>query len=248
MSLSAAQQVIPDWPAPASVRAFSTTRAGGVSTAGFGSLNLSLATADAPDHVQENRRRFAACLPAPPGWLRQVHGDRVLDRTTLGATPPEADGSWTDQTLLPCTVLTADCLPVLFCDRGGSRVAAVHAGWRGLRAGILARAVRAMGRPPEQLLAWIGPAIGVGAYEVGADFERDFRHAWPWLEGGFKRYQGRVHADLPALARAALGQVGVTDVHGGNFCTYTDAERFFSHRRDAASGRMATTIWLEPDS
>jgi YfiH family protein len=262
-ALDAANLLTPDWPAPPSVRAFTTTRRGGVSTGARASLNLGEHSGDDPECVAENRRRFGALLPSAPGWLRQVHGNRVVRRETLGTgsergddlgsepgkesgseAPCDADGAWTDRPGLPCTILTADCLPVLFCDRAGTVVAAVHAGWRGLAAGILEAAVAALPVEPARLLAWIGPGIGVGAYEVGEDFEAAFRRRVPWLDTGFERHGGRVHADLERIARAMLRRAGVGGVHGGGFCTYTERERFFSHRRDPASGRMATVIWL----
>ena len=152
---------------------------------------------------------------------------------------------FTMSTGLPCTVLTADCLPVLFCDRSATVVAAAHAGWRGLVAGILEATIGAMAAEPADLLAWIGPGIGVGAYEVGAGFRDRLRRRMPWLGGGFMDVDGAVHADIEAIARAILARAGLQEVHGGGFCTYTDSERFFSHRREPRGGRMATTIWLD---
>ena len=262
---TAAQRVWPDWPAPPRVRAFATTRAGGVSTGPLASLNLGDRSGDAPERVAENRRRFRALLPSEPGWLRQVHGARVVRREDIKVKPgvrvgagsatgaarqaaPEADGVWTARPGLACTILAADCLPVLFCDRGGTVVAAAHAGWRGLAGGVLEATVAALPVAPEQLLAWIGPGIGVDAYEVGDDFRDEFRSRLPWLASGFERRDGRVHADLAAIARAVLRRAGVGAVHGGGFCTYTDRARFFSHRRDPASGRQAAVIWFETEA
>lgn len=254
------QVVRPDWPAPPGVRAFTTTRAGGVSTGSFASLNLGAAGADDPAAVAENRRRFRAWLPSEPGWLRQVHGREVLHRVAPGdgdggpsgpGTLPEADAAWTRAPGLACMVLTADCLPVLFCDQEGGMVAVAHAGWRGLAAGVLQATIAALPAPPERLLAWIGPGIGVGAYEVGDDFRATFLRRLPWLErdatGAFERRGGRTHANLEAVARAILRRAGIGGVHGGGYCTYTDRERFFSHRRNPDSGRMATVIWREED-
>lgn len=240
------------WPAPARVHAFTTTRAGGVSIGNRAQLNLGDRTGDTPERVAENRRIFQAALPSAPGWLRQVHGRRVLCRDSmLGSAREngdnEADAVWTRSKGLACTVLTADCLPVLFCDPDGTVVAAAHAGWRGLASGVLEATLAVMPVPPEALLAWIGPGIGVGAYEVGGDFRRAFRAKLPWLDGGFLEIDGRVHADLEAIARAILAKAGVGAVHGGGFCTYTEAERFYSHRRAPDSGRMATTIWIDAD-
>lgn len=245
----AVETVVPDWPAPDRVRGFTTTRAGGVSTGAWASLNLSDRMGDEPTAVAENRRRFRALLPSAPGWLRQVHGDRVLRRETLDSgeesNAPRADAAWCATPGLACTVLTADCLPVLFCDRGATVVAVAHAGWRGLAGGVLEATVAALPAAPSELLAWIGPGIGVHAYEVGKDFRSQFRRRLPWLEDGFERVGGQVHADLEAIARAILARAGVGAVHGGGFCTYTDARRFFSHRREANGGRMATTVWLD---
>jgi YfiH family protein len=242
------ERVLPDWPAPRHVRAFTTTREGGVSGAGWRSLNLGGATGDDPACVAENRARFGALLPAAPGWLRQVHGFDVVRREVLDDRSPEADAVWAASPSLPCTVLTADCLPVLFTSREGTVVAAAHAGWRGLAGGVLEATLSALPVPPSDMLAWIGPGIGVDAYEVGAAFRDEFRTRLPWLEGGFVEREGRVNADLEAIARAILERSGVGGVHGGGFCTYTDRERFFSHRRRPRGGRMATTIWIAPEA
>ena len=241
------ERVLPDWPAPRHVRAFTTTRLGGVSREGWTSLNLGTATGDDPSHVAENRARFEALLPAAPGWLRQVHGFEVVRREVLEGDTVEADAVWTAAPSLPCTVLTADCLPVLFTNAEGSVVAAAHAGWRGLAGGVLEATLSALPVPASDMLAWLGPGIGVEAYEVGAAFRDAFRERVPWLDGGFVEREGRVHADLEAIARAILARSGVTEVHGGGFCTYTDRERFFSHRRQPNGGRMATTIWIAPE-
>jgi len=238
-------RILPDWSAPANVRGFTTTRSGGVSEAGYASLNLGAGTADDPAAVAENRRRFEALLPAPAGWLRQVHGARVLRREAWSEADSEADAVWSATPGLPCTILTADCLPVLFCDREGQLVAAAHAGWRGLALGVLEATIAALPVPAHRLLAWIGPGIGVAAYEVGEAFQQDFQQRMPWLQQGFETIGGQTHADLALIARAILERAGVSAVHGGEFCTYTDAERFYSHRRHPASGRMATTIWLQ---
>lgn len=239
--------VMADWPAPPRVRAFTTTRAGGVSTGPWARLNLGDRTGDTPEAVAENRRIFRAGLPSEPGWLRQVHGHRILRREALGETDHEADAVWAQTPGLACTVLTADCLPVLFCDQDSSMVAAAHAGWRGLAGGVLEATVAALPAAPAALLAWIGPGIGARAYEVGDDFRDAFRARLPWLVGGFIDVEGRTHADLEAIARAILARSGVGAVHGGGFCTYTEAERFFSHRREPGGGRMATTIWIDAD-
>ncbi len=246
MSDTSLEPIVPDWPAPSNVRALATTRAGGVSREGWASLNLARGGGDDPEHVAENRRRFRGLLPGEPGWMWQVHGDQVARREALETegAPVKADAVWCRTPGLPCTVMTADCLPVLFCDRAGTQVAAAHAGWRGLAGGVIEATIEAMPAPPAGLMAWIGPGIGVNAYEVGPDFESEFRRRLPWLETGFVTIGGNVHADLEAIARAILARAGVESVHGGGFCTHTDADRFFSYRRNPISGRMATTVWL----
>lgn len=235
----------PDWPAPRAVRAFVTTRDGGVSEGSYASMNLGAATADDPARVAENRARFGAWLPSGPGWLQQVHGARVVRREVLSAQDNEADAAWCATPGVACTILTADCLPVLFCDADAQVVAAAHAGWRGLLAGVLENTMAAMPVEPRSLMAWIGPGIGVGAYEVGTAFREQFLAQLPWLKEGFETIDGKVHADLAVIARALLTRAGLKAVHGGNFCTYTDSQRFYSHRRNPDGGRMASTIWLQ---
>jgi YfiH family protein len=236
----------PGWPAPANVRAWVTERG---SAAPYGSLNLATHVGDDATSVAANRVRLRATLrlPAEPHWLEQVHGTRVLDldRPARGA----ADGAVAARAGTVCAVLTADCLPVLLCDRDGRRVGAAHAGWRGLLDGVLPAAVAAMGVRPSGLLAWLGPAIGQSAYEVGAEVRDAFVARNPNAAARFAANErGRWQADLYGLARDALTAAGVADVHGGGFCTFTEAERFFSHRRHAPCGRMATLIWLDASS
>ncbi|MCC5812207.1 MAG: peptidoglycan editing factor PgeF [Ectothiorhodospiraceae bacterium] len=239
--------LIPDWPAPANVRAVSTTRQGGVSKPPFDSLNLGAAVPDEPDLVRQNRvlLQRQAGMPCAPRWLKQVHGTRVVAAHLLDDLT-EADASWTDMPGVPCAVLTADCLPVLFCDRAGTRVAVSHAGWRGLAAGVLEATVNALDVEPAELLAWLGPAIGPEAFEVGDEVRQRFLGLDPGASAAFRPSpQGRWLADLYRLARRRLNGLGVKDVRGGGLCTYTDADRFFSYRRDGETGRMATAIWLE---
>lgn len=308
--------IVPDWPAPARVRAASTQRGGGVSRGAYASLNLSATVGDDPRSVARNRRRLAAMLglPAEPLWLDQVHGTVVIDadridslaapmpegggppvaealdragppasqtpargglplasglegglpvaeapargdlsasQTPEGAGPPAAsapvaDGAVTSRRARPCAVLTADCLPVLLCDTAATRVAAVHAGWRGLADGVLAAAVRRMGVPPGKVLAWIGPGIGPAAYAVGSEVvERFVCSDAPAGRCFTATADGRWQADLARLARRRLRTAGVDAVYGGGWCTRTEPARFFSHRREAPCGRMATVIWLE---
>lgn len=232
----------PDWPAPPNVRAWVTERG---SAARYGTLNLAGHVGDDPSLVRANRARLRAALALPeePRWLTQVHGARVLDldREVAG----EADGAVTARAGTVCAVLTADCLSVLFCDRAGTRVGVAHGGWRGLAAGVLGAAVAAMDRAPADLLAWLGPAIGQAAFEVGADVRDAFLARDASAERHFAaNARGRWQADLCGLARDALAAAGVAAVYGGGFCTFTDAARFFSHRREAPCGRMATLIWL----
>lgn len=236
----------PDWPVPATVRALSTTRTGGFSAAPWQSLNLGDHVGDAATDVAANREhlRQAAGLPCPPAWLRQVHGTDVV---RLGRdTPPgaEADACWTSEPGVVCAILTADCLPVLFADRGGRCVGAAHAGWRGLLSGVLEQCVAAMPVEPAQLLAWLGPAIGPAAFEVGDEVRTAFVTAHPEDEPYFHPDGLRWRADLFELARARLRRTGLPTVLGGGRCTHSDPARFFSHRRDGLCGRQASLIWL----
>jgi polyphenol oxidase len=233
----------PDWPAPPNVRAWVTERG---SAARYGTLNLALHVGDDARAVAANRARLRAVLelPSEPRWLSQVHGIRVLDLDRERAS--EADGAVTREAGVVCAVLTADCLPVLLCDREGRQVGVAHAGWRGLLNGVLPTAVAALGADPANLLAWLGPAIGQAQYEVGAEVRDAFVARSPSASRRFiENSRGRWQADLYGLARDALAATGVRSVHGGGFCTYTEAERFFSHRREAPCGRMGTLIWLD---
>lgn len=234
------------WPAPAAVQAWTTTRRGGVSAPPYATFNLAAHVGDAPERVTENRRRLAAALrlPTPPHWLTQVHGDRVVD-TADARAPLEADGSFTTIPGAVCGVLTADCLPVLLCDRAGTRVAALHGGWRGLAAGILEAGVAALRRPGADLMAWLGPAIGPAAFEVGPEVRAALLARYPGATQAFRAGAGdRWQADVFALARHALARQGVTSVYGGGQCTFSAPETFFSYRRDGVTGRMATLVWL----
>jgi polyphenol oxidase len=239
----------PDWPSPAG--AVCSTRDGGVSPAPWASMNLGAAVGDDPLNVAVNRARFAGLLDgARPAWLRQVHGTRVLRlrAADLDAPLPDADASWTDEPGIACTVQVADCLPVLLATRDGRGVAAAHAGWRGLAAGVLEHTMAALcdgtGASPEDLVAWLGPCIGPSAFEVGADvreaFEADAEHLVysPRPDGA-----ARWRADLPALARARLMRAGVGHLSGGGWCTVSEGSRFFSYRRDGVTGRFAAAVW-----
>lgn len=245
MSLQVGDLLIPDWPVPARVRAVVTTRAGGVSAVPFDALNLGDHVGDEPAAVAENRRRLQALLGCRPAWLSQVHGVTVVQADP--AQVLEADASWSATPGIACAIMTADCLPVLFCDRAGARVAAAHAGWRGLAAGVLEASVAALGCPPGEVLAWLGPAIGPQAFEVGAEVREAFvsRHAEAAAAFVPSTNPGRYMADLYHLARIRLARVGVTAVYGGGLCTFGDAERFYSYRREPRTGRLASLIWLE---
>lgn len=242
-----AEWIRPDWPAPARVRAASTTRGGGVSTGAYASLNLGQHVGDAPASVAENRRRLVASLDlgSEPRWLQQVHGIRVA-RLDGAAVSGPADAAVTDIPGETCAIMTADCLPLLLCDPKGTRVAAVHAGWRGLAAGVLEATVQAMQSAPAEMLAWMGPAIGPEAYEVGEELRRAFVTHDPRAAAAFTpgRGAGKWWCDLYMLARQRLDAVGVKQVYGGGYCTYAERERFFSFRRDGVCGRMASLIWL----
>lgn len=233
----------PEWPAPDNIVAGATTRAGGVSEGVFESLNLGDHVGDDPSHVAENRRRFVAesGIGAEPGWLTQVHGTAV--RVPGETAPPEADAAITRGPGETVAVLTADCLPILLCSDPGDEIAAIHAGWRGLAAGIVAETIARMHTRPERLLAWLGPAISQPAFEVGDEVREAFTADDPGAGECFlQNERGRWQADLYALARRRLGAAGVGAVYGGGFCTFTERARFFSYRRDGQCGRMATFI------
>ena len=239
----------PAWPAPARVHAVATTRAGGASGAPWASLNLGDHVGDDVAHVERNREllRDALELPGDPAWLQQVHGTAVVQAMSAGPRRV-ADASWTSAPGTVCAVLTADCLPVLFCNRAGTHVAAAHAGWRGLAAGVLESTVgwlAADGVRPDALLAWLGPAIGPHSYEVGADVRDAFLRTDPSAAAAFQPGRpGHWFLDLYAAARLRLERAGVGSISGGGFCTLADPQRFFSHRRDGVTGRQATLIWL----
>lgn len=243
--------IVPDWPVPAQVAAVVTTRNGGVSTGRYASLNLGAASAtracgDAPDAVAENRARLRALLPAEPAWLAQVHGTAVHDADMPTRDGPIADAAVTHTPGVVLAVQSADCLPVLLADRDGTAIAIAHAGWRGLAAGVVDNAVRALAIAPGRVVAWLGPAIGPDAFEVGADVRDAFVAADVSADTAFRpKGHGKWLADLAALARQRLARCGVHDVHGGGLCTYSSPTRFFSYRRDGDTGRMAALLWLE---
>lgn len=240
--------IVPNWPAPTRVRSLITTRQGGVSIAPYASLNLAAHVGDDPLAVAANREQLARSVPAKPCWLNQVHGTTVVDAAMTPTRLPTADGAVARTPAVACAVMTADCLPVLLCDRAGSVVAAAHAGWRGLQAGILEQAVTAMEVPGSELLAFLGPAISAQAFEVGDEVRAAFVDTHADAASAFQRLQqpraGGWLADIYLLARQSLGRLGVEAVYGGEYCTVRQASRFFSYRRDGVTGRMASLIWL----
>lgn len=238
--------ITPNWSAPKNVKACMTTRKGGVSLAPYGSLNLGDHVQDDPESVAKNRALVSESLPAEPIWLAQVHSTRVI-AATASNTGVEADASYTDQPNVVSCVMTADCLPVLFCDEAGTQVAAAHAGWRGLLDGIL-EATLAKFSQPGSVIIWFGAAIGPDAFEVGAEVYEAFVNKHEASRQFFKpQGSGKFLADIYGLARFRLELVGVRSgsIFGGEFCTVSDESRFFSFRRDGQTGRMATCIWLE---
>ncbi|MCG6576398.1 peptidoglycan editing factor PgeF [Pseudomonas sp. AF32] len=236
--------LIPDWPAPTRVKACVTTRGGGVSLAPFDSLNLGNHVDDDPQAVAENRRRLTDRFAIHPAWLQQVHGINVVE-----ADPAQvliADASWTATPGIACTAMTADCLPVLFCNRAGTRVAAAHAGWRGLANGVLEATLDSLEVPTGEVLAWLGPAIGPQAFEVGPEVREAFIASLPEAAEAFvpSHNAGKFLADIYTLARLRLAARGVTAVYGGGLCTVSDP-RFFSYRRNPRTGRFASLVWIE---
>jgi YfiH family protein len=235
----------PDWSAAPNIKAFTTTRKSGVSGNQWARLNLGRNCGDHVRHVEKNRALLGALLPSDPYWLRQVHGTQVVSLDADFNSEQEADASVCMTPSRVCAILTADCLPVLFCDRAGTKVAAAHAGWRGLANGVLEATVAAMNCKATELMAWLGPAIGPHAFEVGSDVRDAYLDVDMGNEIAFKPHSDRWLADIYSLATLALARVGVKQVSGGQYCTYTDKENFFSYRRDGETGRMATVIWMD---
>ena len=237
----------PNWPAPANVQALQTTRQSGFSLAPYASLNLAMHVKDDEGCVNKNRQVLRAVLPSEPVWLNQVHGVTVLDAALVQGVP-DADASYTRQAKQVCVTMTADCLPILLCDRAGTVVSAVHAGWRGLCDGVIEAAVAKMAVAPSDILAWLGPAIGPNAFEVGHEVRAQFMQHDGQAALAFKPHDDKWLANLYVLAQQRLNALGVSQIYGGGidqaFCTYSDAQRFFSYRREAVTGRMASLIWL----
>jgi len=239
--------ITPDWPAPSNVHAAFSLRSGGVSGAPFDSLNLGAHVGDDPGSVGENRRRVEAALalPATPRWLNQVHGTNVLDADRFAGAPESADAVVVRRPGTVAVIQVADCLPVLLAAAGGRAVAAAHAGWRGLAAGVLEATVERLAEPASGLTAWLGPAIGPEHFEVGDEVRAAFMQADPGAVEAFAvNARGRWQCDLVQLARHRLLALGVRQICGGTWCTFADRGRFFSHRREGRCGRMGAFIWL----
>jgi YfiH family protein len=237
--------IIPDWPAPKQVRTLQTTRLGGVNSTPYDSLNLGDHVGDAPLAVAHNRMLLNTLLPSEPVWLEQAHGTLVANADHASCLP-QADACIARHRAAVCVVMTADCLPVLLCDKQGSVVGAAHAGWKGLAAGVIEATVQAMNVAPQNLMAWLGPAISQDAFEVGDEVRAAFVAAQPQAVSAFiPGQQGKWLADIYALARLRLNALGITQIYGGDYCTYRESERFFSYRRDGVTGRMGTFIWIE---
>ena len=262
--------IVPEWPAPPRVRALITTRNGGYSRGPYagndsarhdhsgnnhsgnnrlGGLNLGSGCGDSPEDVAANRALLRRRLPADPRWLHQVHGRRVIDAAKIGAeeNEPDADASFTFERHIVCAVQMADCMPILLCDREGAAVAAAHAGWRGMASGVIEATVAAMDLAPERLLAYLGPAIGPNAFEVGGEVRAAFVAHDPGARSCFRRLPAarKWLGDIESLARRRLASLGVTQVFGGGRCTFSEPEHFYSYRRDGVTGRMAALIWIE---
>jgi YfiH family protein len=237
--------IVPDWPAPANVKALQTTRHGGISAAPYDTLNLGSHVGDNPQAVARNRQLLEPLVPSEPVWLEQVHGTAVANADAASCRV-QADACIARHRGAVCVVMTADCLPVLLCDEAGTVVGAVHAGWKGLAAGVIEAAVNAMEVAPDKLMAWFGPAIGQEAFEVGAEVRAAFIAQQARAAEAFVAHggQGKYLADIYLLARQRLEALGIGKVSGGNYCTYHQKDRFFSYRRDGATGRMGTFIWL----
>ena len=246
MVIQKIQGISPDWPAPGNVHAWSTFRAGGVSEAPYDQLNLADHVGDDKHAVSRNRQllKQSLALPAEPCWLEQVHGIDVIEASTAMENSV-ADGSFTSKPGCVCVVMTADCLPVLLCDKQGTVIAAVHAGWRGLLQGVIPAAVEKLQVQNDQILAWLGPAIGPQSFEVGREVKEAFLDADLNNGGAFlPSTAGHFVANLYQLAELQLKRLGINDVYGQKWCTYQDKAHYFSYRRDGVTGRMASLIWL----
>lgn len=241
--------ITPNWPAPANVHAIQTTRAGGVSLAPYASLNLGAHVKDDAMTVAHNRQLLSPYLPSEPVWINQVHGIKAINAGMAGCAT-EADAAYTIKAHTVCVTMTADCLPVLLCDQAGTVIAAAHAGWKGLLDGVIESTIHSMllatsGLKAQHLMAWLGPAIGPQAFEVGSEVCEAFMTVDANAALAFNPIaNNKWLGDIYQLARQRLNTIGISQIYGGDFCTYTDEARFFSYRRDQVTGRMATMIWL----
>lgn len=254
------ESIYPYWTAPQNIRAFTTTRMGGVSTTPFDSLNMGSKTGDICSNIAENRARIiqAEQIPSEPYWLNQTHSTIVLDISSIPPSSPiglinkktiiDADASYTHQAKQVSVVLTADCMPVLFCSSKGDEVAAAHAGWRGLCNGILENTVSKFTCSPSEIIVWMGPAISAKKFEVGVEVKKQFESVVPEANLAFKLInatQQKYLADLYLIAKLRLTALGITQIFGGDYCTYTEQDKFYSYRRENKTGRMASMIWFE---
>lgn len=238
----------PNWPAPANVKSLQTTRVGGISVGPYSSLNLGAHVGDNHLFIDHNRQLLAPYLPSSPVWINQVHGIAVINAASSKSLQ-DADASYSKLANVVCATMTADCLPVLLCDTKGTVVSAVHAGWRGLCDGVIEAAVHEMAVPPSEVLVWLGPAIGPQSFEVGDDVRTQFITIDPNASLAFKPHADKWLCDIYLLAKQRLQRIGVSQIYGATinveFCTYSEVSRFYSFRRDDATGRMASLIWLE---
>ncbi len=243
--------ITPNWPAPANVHSLQTTRHGGVSVGPYTGLNLGSHVQDNPLHVAQNRQLLSQFVPSEPVWMNQIHGINVVDAANADCVP-DADASFTTRHNVVCASMTADCLPILLCDTAGSVVASVHAGWRSLCDGVIkatvAKILASTSVNAEHLMAWLGPAIGPQAFEVGDEVRAQFIAKDAQAECAFQSQDSdKWLADIYTIATQRLNHLGISQIYGGQqeqFCTVTDSARFFSFRRDNLTGRMATLIWL----
>ena len=240
--------LIPNWPAPTTIKAYCSTRQGGFSKDLFASFNLADQVGDEPEHVKQNRDLLYQELniTQPINWLEQVHGNYVVTIDNCSERP-RADACYTTKPTYVCAVLTADCLPILLCDKAGTQVAAIHSSWRSLLAGVIDNTVEKFTCPQNEIIAWLGPAIGPKVFGLNETIYLDFIARNAENSAGFHQQKGQWFMDIYHLARISLNNVGVNEIYGGGYCTFEDSERFFSYRRNETTGRMASVIWLNPE-
>jgi len=239
--------IFANWPAPKNIKAFTTTREGGVSKLPFSSNNLGDHVGDSPNNVKTNRDLLAKQLPSPPIWLNQTHSTNVyrIENSSIDHTIINTDASFTQLEKTVCCVMTADCLPIVITNKQGNAIAATHAGWRGLADGIIEKTVEQFQDKPEDLLVWFGPAIGPKAFEVGRDVYDQFVNQDACFADAFTNFGDKYLANIYQLATIRLNNIGITSIYGGQYCSYSQESLFYSYRRDGQTGRMATVIWME---